>query len=248
MSAWLTRPSNFLHCKLYQCKTGNLHSVCSKAYAGQKAKVMLSNVHKKRDSLRPPWWALYESAHFWFLDGPVWIQELDSMILMGPFQLGIFSDSFPVFGKETAGLFLTHITCDPLGTPWTKFSEEGKSWYLTSSATQPKQEWLIRKIGGALWASLDKFPFRLKGFRCLPSKLIADLKEEICSKWISPLLILQCTEHISAGHPAPPHIIKGDPSYPSSWLMVVGRCSLKDFSLLENHCDSSRSGAEWADG
>jgi len=27
------------------------------------------------------------------LDGPVWGQELDSMILMGPFQLGIFYGS-----------------------------------------------------------------------------------------------------------------------------------------------------------
>ena len=29
----------------------------------------------------------------WFLGGPVWSQELDSMILVGPFQLKIFYDS-----------------------------------------------------------------------------------------------------------------------------------------------------------
>ena len=29
----------------------------------------------------------------WFLGGPVWSQELDSVILMGLFQLGLFADS-----------------------------------------------------------------------------------------------------------------------------------------------------------
>ena len=29
----------------------------------------------------------------WFLGGPVWSQELDSMILVGPFQLRIFCGS-----------------------------------------------------------------------------------------------------------------------------------------------------------
>lgn len=28
-----------------------------------------------------------------FLDGAAWSQELDSMVLLGPFQLGIFYDS-----------------------------------------------------------------------------------------------------------------------------------------------------------
>ena len=34
----------------------------------------------------------------WFLGGPVWSQELDSMILMGSFQLGLFSDSMVCMG------------------------------------------------------------------------------------------------------------------------------------------------------
>ena len=35
----------------------------------------------------------------WFLGGPVWNQELDMVILMGPFQLGIFYDSM-ILGYE----------------------------------------------------------------------------------------------------------------------------------------------------
>ena len=192
MSAWLTRPSNFSNGKLHQCKTGNLHSICSKAYAGQKTKGAFSNVHKKRDLLGPssdePIISICKFLIFGWscVDPGVGFNDSYGSI---PTQ-HILWFLFFVFGKETSGLLLTHITCVPLGTPWTKSSEEGKSWYLTFSSRQPNQEWRVRKIGGAFWASLDKIPFRLKGFRCLPSKRIADLKEAICSKWISPLLIL----------------------------------------------------------
>jgi len=34
--------------------------------------------------------------HVWILCGPVWSQELNSMILVGTFQLGLFCDSMPI--------------------------------------------------------------------------------------------------------------------------------------------------------
>ena len=38
------------------------------------------------------------SHRVWILVGSVWSQELDSMILMGSFQLGLFSDSMVCMG------------------------------------------------------------------------------------------------------------------------------------------------------
>lgn len=32
----------------------------------------------------------------------------------------------PELGEAAAGLFLSHITSGPLGTPWSKFTVEGK--------------------------------------------------------------------------------------------------------------------------
>ena len=43
------------------------------------------------------------------LDSPVWSQELNSMILMGPFQLSIFCESINLREDEDGGMEQAHV-------------------------------------------------------------------------------------------------------------------------------------------
>ena len=64
----------------------------------------MQSLHQACWSLRSIWTVLLV---IWseFLGRPVWCQELDSTILMGPFQLGIFYDSM-ILWKEDVGMLV----------------------------------------------------------------------------------------------------------------------------------------------